>query len=180
MLPYCHSFEHTYKLPSIQDLYPDGQFTIIKHLDRSLIASEFFQWLSLYNIAVSELIVAWKPPEPAGIVNHKHSSVHSDGPGVTKINFILGGTDSEMIWFERPRVVYRDNTIINTPIHKAWDKQRLKPVWRQPIRSALVNSEQFHYIENTRTDRFSIQCSLVDKLTGENIGFDSAWTRLFG
>jgi hypothetical protein len=180
MLPYCHSFKHTYTLPSIQDLYPNGEYAFIKAIPYSLLDSEFFKWLSLHNIQVSELVVAWKPPEPAGFINHKHSSIHSDGPGVTKINFILGGVDSQMIWFEKPRIVYRDRTIIDTPIYKAWDRQPLTPVYREPLRAALVNSERFHYIENTKDDRFSIQCSLWDLHSGQRCTFDTAYTRLFG
>lgn len=180
MLPYCHSFEHTYTLPSIQAIYPDGQFVFIKHLDYSLMDARFFQWLSSHSIHVSELIVSWKPPEPAGIRNYKHNSIHSDGESVTKINFVLGGCNSQMIWFERPRVIYREDSVIDTPIFKAWDRQRLVPVWREPIVAALVNAEQFHYIENTQTDRFSIQCSLIDQTMGQRIDFATAYSRLFG
>ncbi len=179
MNQFCHSFEHSYTLPSISDLYPEGDYAIIKRIPKTLIDSRFFQWLSSHNIAVSDLVVAWKPPQTQGLRNTKYGTIHSDGPNVAKINFVLGGELSQMIWFDQPKFVFRVATAINTPYRQAADST-LKEVYRASIKAALINAEAFHWIENTVSDRFAIQTTLVDAVTEQNLCFAQAYTRLFG
>ena len=180
MLPYCHSFEHCYQLPSIQDLYPNGEYDIIKRIPYTLLDARFCQWLSKHSIDISELVVAWKPALPLWQRKTIYGTVHSDGSSITKINFILGGTHSQMIWFAEPELVIKSHTAIATSFRMANPKQSLTQLHREPIRSALVNAELFHHIENTQDDRFAIQCTLIDSESRQHLAFDQAHTRLFG
>ena len=180
MNQFCHSFEHSYSLPSISDLYPDGDYVVIKRLDKAQLDPKFFQWLNSHNISVSDLVVAWKPAQTQGLRNTKYGTVHSDGPNISKINFVLGGGGSQMIWFDRPRFVFTHATAIDTHYQQAYAFQTLKELYRTSIQSALVNAEVFHYIENTQDDRFAIQCTLIDLDSRQHLAFDQAHTRLFG
>lgn len=180
MLPYCHSFEHHYQLPSIQALYPSGKFDVIKRIPMSLLDSAFCQWLFEHTIEISELVVAWKPAQPLGYNKTPYGTVHSDGPNITKINFVLGGTGSQMIWFAEPEKTSDSKTAIQTHFRRADEQQPLTVVYQEPIRAALVNAEPFHFIENIQTDRFAIQCTLRDLSTKKNLAFAQAHTRLFG
>jgi hypothetical protein len=180
MNQFCRSFQHSYSLPSISDLYPDGDYVVIKRLDKAQLDPKFFQWLRANDIHVSDLVVAWKPPQTQGRRNTKYGTIHSDGQNISKINFVLGGTGSQMIWFDQPRFVFTDATAINTPYQQAYAFQTLKELYRTSIQSALVNAAAFHYIENTVSDRFAIQCTLIDSDSGQHLSFAQAHTRLFG
>ena len=178
---FCRAFEHNYKLPSIDDLFPKGKssFKIVKSIPNSLLDERFFEWLAEHNIYSDFIAVAWKPKLLPGIYNNVYGSIHTDSD-ISKINFVIGGTDSEMIWFEDPEIISSSVTNINTTFLKANDKQVLKELHREKIKSALVNAGPYHFVENIHDDRFCIQCELKDMLTKKNMSFADANKRLFG
>jgi hypothetical protein len=123
-------------------------------------------------------MVAWKPPMSPEIKNTSWGTVHSDNTDSAKINFIIGGKLSEMLWFSDIDLLAPAQTMTGSRHRRAIDLGTLKVVHRASFTAALVNAEPLHYIINTQEHRYAIQCPLYDRLTGSRVSYSQAFCQL--
>ena len=157
MNPYCHPFVHDYQLPTLEQLYPQGR-QILAPISLELLDPRFLAWVCDHGLTVKEPMVAWKPPMSPEIKNTSWGTVHSDNTDSAKINFIIGGKLSEMLWFSDIDLLAPAQTMTGSRHRRAIDLGTLKVVHRASFTAALVNAEPLHYIINTQEHRYAIQC----------------------
>lgn len=178
---FCYQFSHNFKLPSKTDIFPNDQIKPHSTLDRNLLDQDFYRLLNEINIDVRWIEVHYKPPLPAFLKQSTYGSIHADGDKIdnkAKINFILGGTDSSMIWWElKNKETMQAQTVIDTTCVRPKNINDVKEVYRESFRAAIVNVGQIHSIENTVDERIAIECILQDSTTKERLDFFEAVDR---
>lgn len=178
---FCYQFNHNFKLPSREEIFPDGKPKVQSILDKTLMDPELFRILWMVDIDVRWIEVSYKIALPAHVKQSNYGSVHADGPEIdnkAKINFIIGGTDSAMVWHEmRNNSINENFTGINTSVLRVKNLKNITEVHREKFKAAIINCGQIHSIENTVDDRISLQCILQDLSTRERLDFSEAVRR---
>lgn len=180
MNDFCLPFDHDFVLPTKEDIFPNGKFMIQKKFKADLLDKKIIDWLAKENISISWIEVAYKIPLPATIKFSMYGNIHSDGIELddkAKINFIIGGQDSRMIWYKTPDHYTLNKTSIRTDSLRP-DTDDLEEIHSASFSAALVNAGKFHSVENEYETRIAIQCIINDSITGERLQFPEARSRL--
>lgn len=175
MTDFCYPFSHNFKLPTKDDIFPNNEIKIQSKLDKELLDPEFYKILTEVDIDVRWIEVHYKIPLPAVIKQSIYGSIHADGDKIdnkSKINFILGGTDSSMIWWKlKNEETFEAQTTIDTTCIRPKSIKDVEEVHRESFRAAIVNVGQIHSIENTIDERIAIECILQDAKTKDRLDF---------
>ena len=182
---YCYKFQHNFILPTKKQIYPNGTPILHCRLNESLLDAEIYEVLKTIDIRVRWIEVNYKIALPANITSSIYGTIHADGASFdnkAKINFVIGGTDSAMIWYEfidQSQVhAYQAQTKLQTDSIRAdSQKDKLKEVHRESFSAAIVNVGQLHSIENTKEERICIQLILEDMQTRERLDYFEAVER---
>lgn len=182
MNDFCFPFDHDFKFPSIDQLYSSGK-EIHKILNLDFLDKSFLNWLHSIDLKVGLVEASYKEPQSATIKNSKYGIIHADGNELDnkcKINYIIGGRDSQMIWYKNKNIDskgIRSFTPGSTNIIRPYTNQ-LDEVHRQGFKTALVNVGVFHGIENTVEPRIAIQCVIRDSKDNRRVDFFDARDRI--
>jgi hypothetical protein len=175
MLNFCH------KLNS--DLYPIKNFdiSIVKHphtqIDLKYLNPEFADWLLTFNLYISFMELYYKEV----LTNKLQIHIDNEPGDYAKINYILGGKNSTMNWYELKKNINVDNQLIktagNTICTTVFDFQVNKIHEEGIFGLNLVQVGVPHDIYNPEEPRYCICCLLRDTITKERITMRDAETR---
>lgn len=181
MNKFCYQFRHDFKLPNKNEIFPDNKIKIHSTLDKELLDPDFIYYLNLIDIDVRWVEVHYKIPLPFQIKQSIYGSIHADGNEIddkAKINFILGGKNSSMIWWRlKNNETINSTTVIDTNCVRPKNIDDIEEVHRESFTSAIVNVGQIHSIENTIDERIAIECILQDKKDKTRLTFFEAVKR---
>lgn len=182
---YCYKFDHKFVLPTKEQIYPNGIQELQTAMPKDLLDSRIHDVLKTVDINVRWIEVHYKAPIPAGVTNSIYGTIHADGDELdnkAKINFVIGGTDSTMIWHELADTNKCDIEITKTKlstsvIRPKTPRNKVKEVHREGFRAAIVNVGQLHSIENTKDERICIQLIVEDMSTKNRLDFSETVRR---
>jgi hypothetical protein len=131
---------------------------------------KFHDWLKKeFNLVVQWSEVFYlKPYDTHGI--------HCDGEEIdnkSKLNFIVGGQNSTMIWYEPvdPEKIIKKNTAVNT-VYLSIETSNAKELFRKEISGLnLVNVGCFHNVKTMNAERFCLSMCLVDNTTNIRLSY---------
>jgi hypothetical protein len=153
-------------------------------MSKDLLDSKIYNILKTVDINVRWIEVHYKAPIPAGITNSIYGTVHADGDEIdnkAKINFVIGGTDSFMIWHEfidnDRSAVEVTKTKLSTSVIRPKSRDKVREVHKEKLQAAIVNVGQLHSIENTKNERICIQLIVEDITTKERLDFSETVRR---
>lgn len=181
---FCFPFDHNFKIPnSISEIYAGKPYPSHTSVDKQLFDSKIFDWLRLENIEVSWCETHYKPALPAFIKNSKYGTIHADGDKIdnkSKINFVFGGTGSEMVWYKLndESKIQKHFTGLQTESVRPSDLSTITEVHRCNFKTALCNVGQLHSVENPVEERACIQFIIRDSITQQRIDFLDAKERI--
>lgn len=182
---YCYKFDHNFVLPTKEQIYPEGIKNLQSSLNKELLDPRLYKILEIVNINVRWIELHYKIALPPNGINSKYGTIHSDGESLdnkAKINFVIGGTDSQMLWHEFLDKDKAEINVLRTELGtsvlrpKSW-RDKVKEVHREGFRAAVVNVGQLHSIENTKDERICIQLIIEDSITKERLDFSEARKR---
>jgi hypothetical protein len=110
--------------------------------------------------------------------------IHCDGHELDnkcKLNFIVNGEDSSMVWYE-PIDYDKIESLYSTSNTKylSLNKNNAKVVCKSFLNNFnLVNVGKFHTVLNGLKDRYCISIVVADTNTKERLTFDEVFKRLF-
>lgn len=176
---YCYKFDHNFVLPTKEQIYPDGVKDLQSVMPKDLLDPAIQNALKMVDIHVRWVEVHYKIALPAGMKNSAYGTIHADGDefdNKAKINFIIGGTDSEMIWHEfadvnKSAVVVETTGLLTSVIRPKTLRDKVREVHREGFRAAIVNVGQLHSIENIKDERICIQLIVEDMTTKKRLDF---------
>lgn len=181
---YCYKFDHNFVLPTKEQIYPNGVQELQSTMSKDLLDSKIYNILKTVDINVRWIEVHYKAPIPAGITNSIYGTVHADGDEIdnkAKINFVIGGTDSFMIWHEfidnDRSAVEVTKTKLSTSVIRPKSRDKVREVHKEKLQAAIVNVGQLHSIENTKNERICIQLIVEDITTKERLDFSETVRR---
>lgn len=181
---FCFPFDHNFTIPnSIREIYAEKPYPLQTKVDKALFDSKIYDWLSCANIEVSWCEAHYKPALPAFIKNSKYGTVHADGDEIdnkSKINFVFGGTGSEMVWYKLndESKIQKHFTGLQTASVRPIDLSTVTEVHRCGFKTALCNVGQLHSVENPNEERACIQFIIRDSNTHRRIEFIDARARI--
>lgn len=182
---YCYKFDHNFILPTKEEMYPEGVKKLQSSLDKKLLDPKIYQILEKVDINVRWVELHYKIALPANTFNSIYGTIHADGDELddkAKINFVVGGTDSQMLWHDFVDDNHSEINVLHTSIGtsvirpKSW-RDRIKEVHRESFRAAVVNVGRLHSIENTKDERICIQLIIEDINTKKRLYFNEAVER---
>lgn len=154
---------------------PRGQFPV--SLDR--FPKEFNQWLvESTGLIVNRADVLFMK------ANNRHR-IHTDGVDITKsigkLNFIIGGMHSEMIWY-KPIDLEKLRFIEFPPSKLRFtfiEEDNAKELYRTKLTDfCIVDAGTFHTVVNPIEDRISWNLHLSDYKSGTKVLFSDLQSRL--
>lgn len=131
------------------------------------------EWLDSLGINVIWIEIFYRKPG-------QHGGVHTDNaPGdFTKINWIYGGKNSRMMWFEVTDPKALDRKAIQTSVETnyiAYSMSEVKPVYSEELLGAyLLQVGVPHIVLNPREDRYCLCFVLADK-TGKRLTMSESY-----
>ncbi len=148
----------------------------VKKINLDVINKEFKEVLSSLNLTINHIESFYKPAT-AGF-----SMVHIDllGGDISKINWIFGGKDSSMNWFESlpGKAVVQSTNSIGAKYLVA-NKEDIVLIDSCKLKSpSLVQVGILHNVTNLVEDRFCVSVCFVDNITNKRVTFETAATRL--
>jgi hypothetical protein len=182
---YCYKFNHNFVLPTKEIMYPDGVKNLQSSLDKNLLDPKIHEILRSVGINVRWIELNYKIAQPPNTLNSIYGTIHADGEKFddrAKINFVIGGTDSQMLWHDFVDEAHSEINVFETSIGtsvirpKSW-RDRTKVVHRESFRAAVVNAGRLHSIENTKDERICIQLIIEDTDTKQRLDFYEAVKR---
>jgi hypothetical protein len=182
---YCYKFDHNFVLPTKEQIYPNGVTELQAAMPKDLLDTNIYNILKMVDINVRWIEVHYKIALPAGMTNSAYGTVHADGDefdNKAKINFVIGGTDSAMIWHEfanadRSAIEVDKTKLVTSVIRPKSLRDKVREVHRESFRAAIVNVGQLHSIENTKDERICIQLIIEDMVTKKRLDFPEAIRR---
>jgi hypothetical protein len=143
---------------------------------RNLIDSNIYEFLSSYGISVPWLEVFYLSPRGS-------HGIHCDGhefDNKVKLNYIIGGTNSEMIWYNPI-----DKSKVQTKMSPAntrylgTDKDNVTEIFRSRLtKFNAVNVGILHDVNNTINDRYCISIALEDSISNKRLDIKELENRL--
>jgi hypothetical protein len=134
------------------------------------LCDEFHTWLKTeFNVVVQRSEVFYLKP-------YETHSIHSDGDEIdnkAKLNFVLGGKNSSMIWYEPidSNNLIKKITSVNT-IYLTIESNNAKEVFRKEILDLnLVNIGCLHNVKTMSEERFCLSMCLADITTGSRLPY---------
>lgn len=180
MNKYCYKFSHNFVIPNKEEIF-SGSPKIHSTLDKNILDKELHRYLKEIDIEIRWVEVHYKIPLPASLKQSIYGSIHADGSEIddkAKINFIIGGTESSMIWWKlKNNQMMLQDTVIDTTCVRPKSLDDVEEVYRESFQSAIVNVGQIHSIENTKDERIAIECILQDIFTKNRLDFFEAVRR---
>lgn len=182
---YCYKFDHNFVLPTKEQIYPEGIKNLQSSMNKELLDPNLYKILEIVNINVRWIELHYKIALPPNGINSRYGTIHSDGDVLdnkAKINFVIGGTDSQMLWHDFVDKDKAEINVLRTELGtsvirpKSW-RDKVKEVHREEFRAAVVNVGQLHSIENTKDERICIQLIIEDSITKERLDFFEARKR---
>lgn len=176
---YCYRFDHKFALPTKEQIYPNGIQELQTAMHKELLDSGIYDVFKTVDINVRWIEVHYKAPIPAGVTNSIYGTIHADGDYLdnkAKINFVIGGTDSAMIWHEladsfKSNIEITKTKLSTSVIRPIAPRDKVKEVHREGFRAAIVNVGQLHSVENTKDERICIQLIVEDMYTRKRLDF---------
>ena len=179
------NLKNSWQWPDIDTLFPVKYFNNIwtkYYKGNSILDQNLIQKLHSVDLDITGVTITYKPAEHN--LYSKYGAVHVDDPdrfSIAKINYILGGEDSNMIWF-------KENVNFKSKIHigagstthtKALSLDDLTEIYRTYFKFALVEvGTTFHGVYNPTEERTAIQCRLSTLSTRETVSFEDAKKRI--
>jgi hypothetical protein len=151
--------------------------TIVKY-ELSMINEEYRDWFTQYKIRIGNGWIFYAPP---GAKYNLHVDVANPNPNnFAKINYVVCGKDSHMIWYEllpgRNSYKYQDqagNTVIGYKIEDCVE------VHRAHVQSpSLINVGTIHTMHNPTEPRIAYTTFMMDLDDGHRLTFTEAADRL--
>jgi hypothetical protein len=144
----------------------------IKKINLDAINEEFINLLSSLDLTINHVESFYKPASIG------FSKAHIDvlGGDISKINWVFGGKDSTMNWFELlpGKEIIQNTTLIGTTYLSA-NEQDINLIDSCKLQSpSLVQVGILHNIINSVEDRFCVSVCFIDNKTNARVSFETA------
>lgn len=168
-LQYCVKLNLPVKVDTNFEVYKiNNKFHEV--VPNEVFGTEFISFLSNMNLEIDWLEIFYLSQ------NTKHQ-VHCDSAFLNKdfgkINYVIGGKNSEMIWYD----TFNENTgeIKKTKANTTYrliEFENVKQVFSKNISGFyLVNVGVFHTVKNESEDRYCLSAYIKDKRTNTRLTF---------
>lgn len=173
-------FDNTYKMPTVEDMFPGGYYTIRRRtLPNEILPQDFHDKLESVNLGVRTVKAQYTPANVDW--NDKKYGFLANGSDFqpdSRIVFVIKGAEtSKVVWWSKPEA---DNVWINNPgkeFFNSWrpkDISKLQKRYSTSISAALINAESFISVETTSEPRFWLKVYIYDKIQNRPISFADA------
>ena len=135
----------------------------------NIAGEEFISWLASIGLQIFWLEIFYIAP-------YTSHPIHCDGHELDnkgKLNFIVGGADSKMVWYRarsEDKIVKktsRANTLFLTIIQPDADE-----IYQKKMTGLnLVNVGDFHTVYNSLEDRYCLSIAISDAVTNKRLDF---------
>lgn len=164
-----------------------GKFVKTHHLEVPIedLNPELHEWFSKYNLEINLAELFSKLPNPSRTANRIHSGGNGD-PDKTKINWVWGGKNSYMTWYDKvnsatPNEVGYLSSSAQITYYTDLEETDPEPVHRHQLiypTATLVQIALPHAVENPEEPRWCLCLITRDKTTGQRLGYQETLDRL--
>lgn len=143
--------------------------------EKEIIGSNAHQWFETQGLEIQWLEVFYLKP-------FERHVIHSDGHEIddkSKINYIVGGENSEMIWYDAlEEKIVKGISKANTKYLMVEDRNA-KELFRLKMQGFyIVKVGPLHTVKNKHQERFCISMAVADKDTGKRLDYADLVDRL--
>lgn len=143
-----------------------------------LIDKEFTDWLR------EEMGVAIHWCEVLCLTPGNSYPIHVDGEAYDrldkgKLNYIVGGAGSEMVWYEDTEDMQAELNSTGKPMISG--KEGIQEIYRKELSGfAIVNAGILHTVINKDKHRYCLTCSVTDAVSGKRLTYTELYEKFNG
>jgi len=135
----------------------------------NIVGEDFISWLASIELQVFWLEIFYIAPNASHIIHCDGHELDSKG----KLNFIVGGDNSNMVWYQAKshdkiiKKISRANTSFLTI-----EQSNVIEIYQKKITGFnLVNVGEFHTVYNYSEDRYCLSIAISDAVNNERLDF---------